>query len=118
MGVIGIVLLIAFIIVCILLVILVLLQNEEGEGLGGLFGGAGTQAFGSRSANVLTKTTYVLVALFFLSTFGLAYLNKTPAVKTLTPSVQNQEQENAEWWTEDKAAETPAQDTGANLVSE
>lgn len=79
MGVIGIILLVAFVIICILLVCLVLLQNEEGGGLGGLFGGAST-TFGSRSGNVLTKTTYVLVTLFFVCAFALAIINKKPTV--------------------------------------
>ena len=69
MGVIGVILLVAFVIVCILVVCLVLVQSEEGAGLGGLFGGASSTAFGSRSGNVLTRTTYILVTLFFLTSF-------------------------------------------------
>lgn len=83
MSVIGIILMVAFVIICILLICVVLLQNEEGEGLGGLFGGAGTQAFGAKSGNVLTKTTYILVTLFFLASLGLALLNKTPSVRSI-----------------------------------
>lgn len=83
MSVIGIILMVAFVIICILLICVVLLQNEEGEGLGGLFGGAGTQAFGAKSGNVLTKTTYVLVTLFFLASLGLALLNKTPSIRSI-----------------------------------
>lgn len=106
MGVIGIILLVAFIIICVLLVCIVLLQNEEGEGLGGLFGGGGSQAFGSRSANVLTKTTYVLVVLFFLSSFGLAYLNKTPAAKLLDTTIQETEAAGSgDWWAGDSASD-------------
>lgn len=109
MGFIGVILLVVFIIVCILLVALVLLQNE-GSGMGGLFGGGGSQAFGSRSANVLTKTTYVLVTLFFLTSFGLAFINKTPTVKALTPSQQTQDASGAgEWWNEEVAPVAPAQ---------
>ena len=77
MSVISIILLVVFVIICVLTVGIVLLQNDESDGMGGLFGGAGSQAFGSRSANVLTKTTYVLVALFFITSFGLALLNKS-----------------------------------------
>lgn len=111
MGVIGVILLVAFVIICILLVCLVLIQNEEGGGFGGLFGGGGSQAFGSRSGNVLTKTTYILVALFFLSSFGLALLNKTPVTKGLEGAVQ-QTQEAAgspEWWQEPGSNTDPAQ---------
>ena len=111
MCVISVILLVVFVIVCILLVALVLLQNEEG-GMGGLLGGGGSQAFGSRSANVLTKTTYVLVTLFFITSFGLAFVNKTPAIKSLDAAAQ-QSQENAgsgEWWNEEETVpETSAQ---------
>ena len=66
MGTIGIVLLVFFIIVCALLVLLVAIQDDGENGMGGLLGGRGTQAFGSHSASVLTKATGVLVGLFFV----------------------------------------------------
>ncbi|MCQ2580247.1 MAG: preprotein translocase subunit SecG [Treponemataceae bacterium] len=111
MSVISIILLVVFVIICVLTVGIVLLQNDESDGMGGLFGGAGSQAFGSRSANVLTKTTYVLVALFFLTSFGLAILNKSPVAANLEiPSAPAQEQ-NGEWWSEpaEASAETSVQ---------
>jgi len=76
MGAIKVILLVAFVIICILLVLLVLVQNDQGDGMGGLFSGAGTAAFGSRSGSVIHKTTFVLVALFFVVAFGIARLNK------------------------------------------
>lgn len=111
MGVIGIILLVAFIIICVLLVAIVLIQDEEGGGLGGLLGGsANSSAFGSRSGNVLTKTTYILVALFFLSSFGLAFINKAPTVKTLEGAVQEEQsaEGSEEWYKENTSAETEA----------
>ncbi len=117
MGVIGIILLIAFIIICLLLVGIVLLQNEEGGGFGGLFGGGNSSAFGSRSANVLTKTTYVLVTLFFLSSFALALIHKAPSVKSLDAAaqqVQTQDVSGQTWLDEDTATETaPAEVSSA-----
>lgn len=88
MGVIGIILLVAFIIICILLVSIVLIQRDEGGGLGGLLGGGGSSAFGSRSQTVVTKTTYVLVTLFFLTTFGLAFVNRSPVIQDLDETAQ------------------------------
>jgi preprotein translocase subunit SecG len=61
-----------------LLVLLVLIQNEEGDSLGGIFAGGSGSAFGSRSGNVLTRTTTVLGALFLIISLGLALLNRTP----------------------------------------
>ena len=91
MGVIGIILLVAFVIICVLLVCVVLLQNEEGGGMGGLLGGGNSAAFGSRSGSVLTKTTYILVALFFVATFALAFMNKAPAVHSLDAAAAQEE---------------------------
>ena len=94
MGVIGIILLVVFIIICVLLVGVILLQKDEGGGLGGLFGG-GASAFGSRSQTVITKTTYVFVALFFLTTFGLALLNKSSSVDSLSDAAAQIEQKDS-----------------------
>ncbi len=106
MGAIGIILLVAFVIICILLVCIVLVQNEEGGGMGGLFGGGNSAAFGSRSGNVLTKTTYILVTLFFLSSFGLALINKAPSVKSLDSAVQQEQTGSASegFWLDEAAA--------------
>ncbi len=82
MGLIGIILLVVFVIICVLLVGIILLQKDEGGGLGGLLGGS-SSAFGSRSQTVVTKTTYVFVTLFFITTFGLAILNRAPEVESL-----------------------------------
>ena len=76
MGIVRTVLLVAFVIVCVLLVLLVLIQREDSNGMGGVFGGGQSAAFGSHSASVLTKTTGVLVALFFIFAFSLALVNK------------------------------------------
>ena len=84
MGAIGVILLIAFVIICVLVVLVVLVQDEE-EGMGGLFGSRTSTAFGSHSATVLTKTTFVLVTLFFLTSFALALLNKKPAARKIFP---------------------------------
>lgn len=109
MGVIGIILLVAFVIVCVLLVAIVLLQDDEGGGLGGLLGGPASTTFGSQSGNVLTKTTYVLVTLFFLTSFGLAIINKAPTVKSLDAAVeQTEEVTENEFWKNNAPAELKA----------
>ena len=71
-------LLILIILSAILLVISIMIQDEQGEGLGGIFGGGSTTPFGSRSGNVLTRITAVLAAVFILSTMGLAFFKATP----------------------------------------
>lgn len=110
MGVIGVILLVAFVIVCILAICLILIQNEEGAGLGGLFGGASSTAFGSRSGNILTRTTYILVTLFFLTSFGLAIINKTPTVKLEADSVETTESAGNFWDAESATEEVVSEE--------
>jgi len=54
-----------------------LIQNDEGGGLGGMFGGGSNTAFGSRSGNVLTRATTVLGSLFLIISLGLALISRT-----------------------------------------
>ena len=110
MGTIGVVLLVVFIIVSVLLVLLVSIQDDGENGMG-LLGGRGTAAFGSHSASVLTKTTFVLVFLFFALSLGLALVNKKPKLdKDLVPVATEStegaaESAAAEWWAETESAE-------------
>lgn len=116
MGAIGVVLLVAFIIVCVLLILLVSVQDNE-NGMGGVFGGRGTAAFGSHSASVLTKATAVFVVLFFVLAFGLALVNKKPSIEkdlivdeaTATEEVSTTETtESADWWAESEKTDAAA----------
>ena len=118
MGIIRTVLLVAFIIICVFLVLMVLVQNEDNNGMGSPFGGGQSAAFGSHSASVLTKTTGVFVALFFVLAFCLALLNKVPSGNGgITSAVQEVEGEvttGAGSWLDDLDAETteaPAAET-------
>ena len=54
----------------------VLLQRSEGGGLGGMGGGGGGSGFMSSrgTANVLTRATAILAALFFLTSLVLSIL--------------------------------------------
>lgn len=113
MGALGIVLLVVFVIVCALLVLLVAVQDDGENGMGGLLGGRGTAAFGSHSANVLTKTTCVLVVLFFVLSVGLAMVNKGSKLDEDIGPAQTEATEettaNGEWWN-NESTEAPAED--------
>ena len=111
MGTIGVVLLVFFVIVCLLLVLLVSIQDDGENGMG-LLGGRGTAAFGSHSASVLTKTTFVLVFLFFALSFALAMVNKKPKFdKDLVPTTAVESTESAadagasDWWADSESAQ-------------
>ena len=61
------VLLVLFLLCSVLLILLILIQKGRGAGLAGAFGGGGGQsAFGTKTADVLTKATAALTAVFFL----------------------------------------------------
>ncbi len=123
MGVIGIILLVVFVIVCVLLIFMVVIQDQEGEGLGGVFANAGNAAFGARSTNVVIKFTYVLGALFFVIAFTLAILNKGPKPE-IAPVVPKQEQEIIQEWQSEQTPPTtestvlPGSETMAGSSSE
>ncbi len=73
MGVLATILTVFFVILCFFLVILVLLQSDKSSGMG-LLGGYSQSTFGSSTADVVTKITSVMVALFFIIGIALAVL--------------------------------------------
>ena len=100
MGILSIFLLVLFVITCLLLILMVLMQDEQGDGIGGIFGGGGSQ-FGSRSGNILTKFTSVLAAVFLITSFGLAWVNKTTDKGDILGAAYRQDAETTEvteWW--------------------
>ena len=119
MSILGIVLLVVFVIIAILLVLLVLIQNEEGDSLGGLFAGGGGSAFGSRSGNVLTRSTTILGALFLIISLGLAILNRTPGGTGIEAAAREIEIESGksveggDWWKTQNQEDVSETDTAA-----
>lgn len=68
-------LLIIHVAIAIALIITVLLQRSEGGALG--IGGGGSTMSGRSSANLLTRTTAILAAGFFLTSIALTVLART-----------------------------------------
>ena len=62
-----------FVIVCVLLVIIILLQSDKSAGMG-ILGGSSQSAFGSSTADVITKISAVMVTIFMLGSLGLAVM--------------------------------------------
>jgi preprotein translocase subunit SecG len=73
------ILFVLFVLVCICLIGVILLQKGRGGGLSGAFGGAGGHtAFGTRTGDMFTWVTVVLMGLFILFA-SLAVLRYRPA---------------------------------------
>ncbi len=69
-------LLVAHLIIAVTIVVLVLLQQGKGADAGAAFGGGSSQSlFGAVGAsNFLSRTTSILVAVFFTTSLSLAYI--------------------------------------------
>jgi preprotein translocase subunit SecG len=103
MGLLSIVLLVIFAIAAVLMILVIMLQDDQGEGIGGLFGGGSSSAFGPRSGNILTRFTSILGAIFIVGAFALAWLNRTPESSDIVERArleQMQEAEDSNWWVE------------------
>ena len=99
MGVLSVIILILFIVVSLLLIFLVAIQDEQSEGLGGIFGGGSQTAFGSQTSSVVTKATGLLAALFLVLALLVAFINKSPSPDRLLDSVTTEQvQQTTDWW--------------------
>jgi preprotein translocase subunit SecG len=106
---IEIVFIVIFVGCALLLMGLVLLQDEQGEGLGGIFGGGSSTPFGSRSGNVLTRLTSILGAIFLLTSLGLSWIKSSNEAGDVLGAAQAQRQESSDaidWW---RTPEAPAE---------
>ncbi|MCP4136180.1 MAG: preprotein translocase subunit SecG [bacterium] len=79
MGVLVTVSTVLFVILCVLLVIVILLQSDKSAGMG-ILGGSSSSAFGSSTADVITKVTAVMIGLFMVGSLGLAVAESTKTV--------------------------------------
>jgi preprotein translocase subunit SecG len=75
----GTILLVVYITAAISMIVLILLQRSEGGALGIGGGGGGGLVSGRGAANLLTRITAVLGAIFFIGAIGLGVLShRTP----------------------------------------
>ena len=74
--------LIVHVLIALAIIGLILIQQGKGADMGASFGaGASQTLFGSTgSGNVLTKSTAILVTLFFITSFALAYVAKQKSI--------------------------------------
>jgi len=92
----------------VLLVIIVLMQDEQGEGLGGIFGGGSATPVGNRSGNILTRATSIIAILFLSSVLAYAWINRTPDQSNVEAAAREAEGETfLEWWATDEPVDLP-----------
>jgi len=102
-------LIVVFVISAILLTTVILIQDDQGEGIGGLFGGGSGTAFGSRSGNVLTKFTSILAAVFLVTAFAVAWLNRSISnedIEARAKARRLEEVESSDWYIRAGAADS------------
>lgn len=113
MGVLVTVITIFLVILAIVIVLLILLQSDKSAGMGILGGGGSQSAFGSSTADVLTKMTGTMVAIFMISAFALSVIEarRPKSVVDTLPQDQQSEQpkvqskQNLDEKSEEKAKE-------------
>ncbi len=75
MGILGTIVIVLFVLVCILLVFFVLVQDDQGDGMGGIFGGGGGSPFAGGN-KALARLTAYLGAIFMVISFVFAMVVK------------------------------------------
>lgn len=106
MGPLGITFLVIMVVAGILLGFFILIQDDQGDGMGGLFGGSSTSAFGSRAGNALTKMTATFGIIFIISALVVAFDIKrqhdTMTASDVTSAsfreIYNQSLEDGDWY--------------------
>lgn len=115
MGVLGIILFVFFVFDAVLLAVLVLIQDEQGDSLGGIFGGGSNTAFGASSSNVLTRLTRILGALFLVLSLTVAFFLKSSNNDTVIGESRalKSSAANEAWWEADGESQS---EKGSELV--
>ncbi|MDC7221258.1 MAG: preprotein translocase subunit SecG [Spirochaetales bacterium] len=116
MGVLGVILFVLYVIDAVLLALLVLIQDEQGDSLGGIFGGGSNTAFGASSSSVLVKLTRVLGILFLVLSLTVAFFLKTSNKDSIIGEsrILNESAAAGDWWEGD--AVVPEAEKGSELV--
>ncbi|MBN2626381.1 MAG: preprotein translocase subunit SecG [Spirochaetales bacterium] len=116
MGVLGVILFVLYVFDAILLAFFVLIQDEQGDSLGGIFGGGSNTAFGASSSNVLVKITRILGVLFLVLSLTVALFLKSSNNDSVIGEsrILNEQTTDGNWWESDTVL--PASDKGSELV--
>lgn len=121
MAVLSVLLLILFCIVSVLLMGVILIQDDQGDGLGGIFGGSNNSSVGLQSGNILTRFTGILAVLFFVLSLSLMMVytksySDSKAMDGVEAEVNARSGAEKTWI--DEIQELNTTDTGAETVTE
>ncbi|EEF84129.1 preprotein translocase subunit SecG [Borreliella spielmanii] len=105
---------IIFVIVSIFIVLLILIQDEQGDGIGGVFGGGSSSIFGAKSSSVAVKITGFFIALFFIFVVLLSFMNTRRADNSFLNDIKTENNNSSTFWDN----ESNESDTNVNEVEE
>jgi len=104
---------------CCAVIVVVLLSKGKGADLGAAFGGSSQTVFGSQGAGgMLTRLVAICVAVFMMTSLGLAYVSSHKTQSTIMSGVESTAPETpappaAAQDSGSQPAETPAAEQGA-----
>ncbi|QMU98867.1 preprotein translocase subunit SecG [Borrelia sp. A-FGy1] len=102
-----------FIIISFMIILLVLFQDEQGDGIGGMFGGGSSSIFGAKSSNIAIRITGLFIALFFIFVVMLSFINTKRVDDSLLKEIKTNEKSSPFW--NDDLKEDKETDNGKTL---
>lgn len=87
-----------FVIVSIFIILLVLIQDEQGDGIGGVFGGGSSSIFGAKSSSVAVKITGFFIAFFFIFVVLLSFMNTRRADNSFLKDIKTENKNSSTFW--------------------
>nr|WP_031489722.1 preprotein translocase subunit SecG [Borreliella garinii] len=87
-----------FVIVSIFIILLILIQDEQGDGIGGVFGGGSSSIFGAKSSSVAVKVTGFFIAFFFIFVILLSFMNTKRADNSFLDDIKTENKNSSTFW--------------------
>ncbi len=103
-----------FVIVSIFIILLILIQDEQGDGIGGVFGGGSSSIFGAKSSSVAVKVTGFFIAFFFIFVILLSFMNTKRADNSFLDDIKTENKNSSTFWDN----ENNESDTNINKIKE
>lgn len=89
---------IIFVIVSLFIILLILIQDEQGDGIGGVFGGGSSSIFGAKSSSVAVKITGFFIAFFFIFVVLLSFMNTKRADNSFLNDIKTENKNSSTFW--------------------